>query len=111
MLLVLSIVYRRSYRISTYLLTHLYKFLPPIILTCSDSHFKFTGLNVGEFFEDPAVEKLGGKVHLFVSDVPWGVMKGRGDQIKYEDRVAESDIRAPAEGVAMLLATTSKYLY
>ena len=111
MLLVLPIVYRRSYRISTYLLTHTYKFLPPIILTCSDSHFKFTGLKVDDFFDDKAVEKLEGKVHLFVSDVPWGVMRGRGDEIKYEDRVADSDIRATAEGVAKLLAKTGKYLY
>lgn len=72
--------------------------------TLSNKRCFFHSLPVREYFETPTVKALEGKVDLIVTDPPWAVLLDsiRKNVIK-EDRVFDEDIKATAEGAAMVL--------
>jgi len=61
-------------------------------------------LPVREYFTSPTVKALQGKVDLILTDPPWAVLldSTRKNVIK-EDKVFDEDIKATAEGAAMVL--------
>ena len=78
-----------------------YTFHYPII---SKQNCFFHKLPVQEYFQSPTVKALEGLVDLILTDGPWGVLwDSLKKHILKEDKVRDADIKATAEGAAMVL--------
>ena len=72
--------------------------------TISNSRCFFHKLSVQEYFRSPTVVALAGLVDTIVCDSPWGLLYDTFKKnIIVEDRVKDDDIKATAEGAAMVL--------